>query len=132
MAEILSRLTKFPPKNLVGQTTLMELACVIRCCDVFVAHDSSALHLAAAVGTPTIALFGPTDPRRHLPPLFRGEVLKKDVFCSPCYSPWCRTITHSCMKRLSVEEVLQAIQAQLAARDVPINSAKRPPTIDGG
>ena len=110
----LLQLTSPAPHLVIGQTNLMELACLIKQCDVFLSHDSSALHLAAAVGTPTVALFGPTDPARHLPPNFKGEVIKKDVFCSPCYSPRCRTITHACMTRISVEEVLRAILGQLA------------------
>lgn len=114
LAEAFRRLVSPLPAMLIGQTSLMELAEVIRHCDVFVAHDSSSLHLAAASKTPTIALFGPTDPRRHLPPVFTGQVIKKDVFCSPCYSPRCRTITHACMKKISVEEVYQAVATWLA------------------
>ena len=114
LAEALPRLTAAPRLMAVGQTSLMELACLIKRCDVFLTHDSSSLHVAAAVGTPTIALFGPTDPRRHLPPTFTGEVIQKDVFCSPCYSTHCRTITHACMKRITVEEVLSAVLAILA------------------
>ena len=92
----------------------MELACVLKRCDAFLGHDSSSLHVAAAVGTPTVALFGPTDPRRHLPSSFAGTVIQKDVFCSPCYSARCRTITHACMRRIEVEEVLTAALALLA------------------
>ena len=110
----LCALTKVPPQLVIGQTTLMELACLIKRCDLFMAHDSSSLHVAAAMGVPTIALFGPTDPKRHLPPVFRGEVIKKDLWCSPCYSAKCRTVTHACMKRISVEEVLQVAFALLA------------------
>ncbi len=118
LGEALVKMTTPPPLNLVGQTNLMELACLIKRCDVFIAHDSSALHVAAAVGTPTIALFGPTDPRRHLPPTFTGQVIKKDVFCSPCYSTWCRTITHACMKRISTEEVLGGVLSLLAESEL--------------
>ena len=117
--ELLRLTTSGSPDLLIGKTSLMELACVIKRCQVFLAHDSSALHLAAAVGTPTIALFGPTDPRRHLPPTFTGQVIKKDVFCSPCYSPRCRTITHACMNTIGVEEVLSAVWGLLAQTDQP-------------
>jgi heptosyltransferase-2 len=117
LGETLARLTRRPPLLLAGQTSLMELACVIKRCDAFLAHDSSSLHVAAAVGTPTVALFGPTDPRRHLPPTFTGTVIQKDVFCSPCYSSRCRTITHACMKRIEVEEVLTAVLTILAERE---------------
>ena len=126
LAEAFTQRPQSRPLVLIGQTSLMELACVIRRCDVFVAHDSSPLHLAAAVGTPTVALFGPTDPARHLPPAFTGRVLKKDVFCSPCYAPTCRTITHACMKRIEFEEVLDAVLALLdAPRSRPPLAAPR-------
>ena len=46
-----------------------------------------------------------------------GQVIKKNVVCSPCYSPRCRTITHACMKRISVEEVLSAVLGLLAEVD---------------
>ncbi|MBI4598149.1 MAG: lipopolysaccharide heptosyltransferase II [Candidatus Omnitrophica bacterium] len=114
IASALAQLTSPLPHIVVGKTTLMELACLIKRCDLFLAHDSSALHLAAAMRVPTIALFGPTDPARHLPPNFLGEVIKKDVFCSPCYSPRCRTLTHACMNRISVEEVLKVVLGRLA------------------
>lgn len=114
LGEALARMTKAPPRSLIGQTTLMELACVIKRCDLFVAHDSSSLHLAAAMRTPTIALFGPTDPRRHLPPSFSGQIIKKELACSPCYSTRCRILTHACMKQITVEEVLAAASAVLA------------------
>ncbi len=119
LGEALRRMTRTAPLILIGQTSLMELACVIKRCRVFLAHDSSSLHVAAAVGTPTVALFGPTDPRRHLPPSFTGQVIKKDVFCSPCYSPRCRTVTHACMQRISVDEVQAAVQGWLAGQARP-------------
>jgi lipopolysaccharide heptosyltransferase II len=114
LGETLLRLASSKPLVVIGQTSLMELACLIKRCDTFVTHDSSPLHLAASMRTPTIALFGPTDPKRHLPPTFVGQVIKKDLFCSPCYSRHCRTVTHACMKRISVEEVLSAVLGALA------------------
>jgi lipopolysaccharide heptosyltransferase II len=128
LGEALLRLTKVRPLMLVGQTNLMELACVIKRCGAFIAHDSSSLHVAAAVGTPAVALFGPTDPRRHLPPSFNGTVIKKDVFCSPCYSPRCRTVTHACMTRIGVEEVLSAVLALLADADTEVAQRANAPT----
>ncbi len=113
LGDALVRLTSSKPWLVVGQTRLMELACVIKRCDLFTTHDSAPLHLAAAVGTPTVALFGPTDPARHLPPRFKGAALVHDVFCRPCYAPRCRTITHACMKGIAVERVLGAALALL-------------------
>jgi len=117
LGEALTQLTRTPPRMIIGQTSVMELACVIKQCDVFIAHDSSSLHVATAVGTPAVALFGPTDPRRHLPSTFTGQVIKQPVFCSPCYSTRCRTITHACMKRISVEQVLSVALGVLAEQE---------------
>jgi lipopolysaccharide heptosyltransferase II len=125
LGDAIQQMAVSKPHSVIGQTTVMELACLIKRCDVFVAHDSSPLHLAAAVGTPTIALFGPTDPARHLPPAFLGQVIKKDVFCSPCYSPHCRTITHACMKRIGVDEVLSAVLGLLADAELRAQPANR-------
>ncbi|MDP3722160.1 MAG: glycosyltransferase [Candidatus Omnitrophota bacterium] len=125
LAEALARMTQAPLLVATGRTSLMELACLIKQCQVFIAHDSATLHVAAAVGTPTVALFGPTDPARHLPSTFVGRVIKHDLFCSPCYSPRCRTITHACMRQISVEDVLQAIaDCGLRIADVPITNPK--------
>jgi len=120
LGEALAQLTNPPPLSVIGKTSLMELACLIKRCAVFVAHDSSSLHLAAAVGTPTIALFGPTDPQRHLPPTFTGQVIQKEVFCRPCYSTRCRTITHACMRRIGTEEVFRAVLGLLADRELGV------------
>ncbi|MBI2885026.1 MAG: glycosyltransferase [Candidatus Omnitrophica bacterium] len=122
MGDALLRLTHARPHVLIGRTRLMELACLIKRCRVFITGDSAPLHLAAAVGTPTLALFGPTDPQRHVPPSAHLRVLYKRVFCSPCYSPRCRTITHACMKRITVEEVFTATKQLLQ------HTASRQPT----
>jgi ADP-heptose:LPS heptosyltransferase len=101
----------------------MELACLIKRCRVFLAHDSSSLHVAVAVGTPAVALFGPTDPARHLAPTFNGQAITKKVFCSPCYSTRCWTVTHACMQRISVEDVLTAVMGLLADTERPSTCA---------
>lgn len=119
LGEQLTQMTETLPLVIIGKTRLLELACVIRRCAVFLSHDSSSLHVASAMGTPAVALFGPTDPRRHLPPAFKGKVLQKKVFCSPCYSTRCKTLTHACMKQISVEEVLHAVHTLLAESESP-------------
>ncbi|HSA32052.1 MAG TPA: glycosyltransferase family 9 protein, partial [Candidatus Omnitrophota bacterium] len=94
---------------LVGKTSLMELASVIKRCQVYVSPDSCPLHLAASVRTPFVALFGPTSSRRHLPPSRRYIVLERSLSCAPCYSGTCKIFTHVCMKDISAEEVLAAV-----------------------
>jgi len=97
--------------NACGKTSVNELAALIKKCNVFISADSSPLHIASAVGTPFIALFGPTDSRRHLPPGKDYIVINKDLTCSPCYRSKCRT--RRCMIAITPEEVLAAVERLL-------------------
>ncbi len=76
---------------------------------VVVANDSGPMHLAAAVGTPVVALFGPTDPGRTGPTGVRFEILDRYVFCSPCYLKEC-PYGHECMREIGVEAVAAAVE----------------------
>ena len=73
-----------------------------------VSNDSGPMHLAAAVGTPVVAFFGPTDPGRTGPTGVTSEVLDRYVFCSPCYRKEC-PYRHECMREIEVEDVLGAV-----------------------
>jgi len=97
--------------NACAKTTLNQLGCLIRKCSVYISGDSSPLHVAAAVHTPVVALFGPTDPRRHLPPVQNCVVITKEVACGPCYKRQCKDI--KCMKSIKPEEVLEAVEKLL-------------------
>lgn len=97
--------------NACGRTSVNQLACLIKSCSVYISPDSSPLHIAAAVNTPFVALFGPTDYRRHLPPAKNFIVIKKDLACSPCYKPRCKK--NECMELISHVEVLEAVQKLL-------------------
>ncbi len=108
LSEELSKLTKSRPLNLVGKTTILQLACLIKRCAVFVSADSAPLHVAAAAGVPIVALFGPTSPERHMPPAKKFSVIKHDIHCSPCYRPQCRNII--CMETISAKEVFGAVE----------------------
>jgi len=97
--------------NACGKTNINELAVLIKKCQVFISADSSPLHIASAVGTPFIALFGPTDARRHLPPGKNYVVMSKELRCRPCYKTKCRS--KKCMVQISPEEVFEAIMKLL-------------------
>ncbi|MHB8154609.1 MAG: lipopolysaccharide heptosyltransferase II [Candidatus Omnitrophota bacterium] len=97
--------------NACGKTNINELAVLIKKCQVFISADSSPLHIASAVGTPFIALFGPTDARRHLPPGKNCVVIHKELRCSPCYKTKCRS--KSCMVQISPAEVFAAVMKLL-------------------
>ena len=109
-AQRLVAMTKVRPVDLVGKTDIMELAAVIKKCRVFITPDSAPLHMAAALRVPFIALFGPTDSARHLPPADDFIVLEKKPPCAPCYRPRCRILSHACLQSISPEEVMQGVQ----------------------
>lgn len=98
-----------PPRvvNLAGLTSLRELACLIKLCTVFLTNDSGPMHIAAALGTPLVSLFGSTSDQTT-GPFEHGTVIHKHVECSPCYKRIC-PIDFRCMKRIEASEVLEEI-----------------------
>ncbi len=116
-AENLLQLTATKPAIFVGKTDVMELSVLIKRCKVFITPDSAPMHLAAAVKTPFIALFGPTASARHLPPAKDCRVIERILDCAPCYSPQCRTAAsavHACMKDITPEDVAQEVNVLMA------------------
>jgi lipopolysaccharide heptosyltransferase II len=105
--ELRSLVKSTKPINTCGKTTVNQLVCLIKKCSAYISADSSPLHVAAAVKTPFVALFGPTDPRRHLAPARDYALIKKDIPCSPCYKTKCKE--KKCLQQISPEEVLQAL-----------------------
>ena len=97
--------------NLIGRTDLRQLAGVLTRCAAFVSNDSGAMHLAAALGVPVTAIFGPTD-ERVTSPLGRHDVLVHQVFCRPCMLRDC-PIDHRCMKGITADAVFAAVSARL-------------------
>jgi len=104
-----------PVANLGGETTLRDLACLFGRASLLITTDSGPMHIAAAMGTPVVALFGPTSPSRT-GPYGRGHtIIRKDLECSPCFLKKCDIL--SCMKEITVEEVFQAIKNDLSGSE---------------
>jgi lipopolysaccharide heptosyltransferase II len=102
--------------NLAGETTLTELAALIRRAAICVTNDSGPMHLAVALGRPVVAVFGPTDPVWAGPYRRDSAVLDAGVACSPCYL---RRLSecpndHTCMKNVSAATVIEKTEALLA------------------
>ena len=96
--------------TLAGKTDLRQLAAVLKRADLVVSADSGPLHIADAVGTETIALFGPTRPEVTGPRgQGRAHILQKDTLCNraPCYNSRCPD--NMCMHSIRVNEVIQTI-----------------------
>lgn len=102
--------------TLEGQTSLRELACLYRRAALVVTTDSGPMHIAAAVGTPTVALFGPTDPARTGPFGPGHAVIRSDISCSPCFLKRCAG--RDCMTDIAVDEVFEAVQHQLSLKEI--------------
>ena len=98
--------------NLIGRTDLRQVAGILARCAAFVSNDSGAMHLAAAVGVPVTAIFGPTD-ERVTAPVGNHDVIVREVFCRPCMLRDC-PIDHRCMKRITSDDVFEIVAARLA------------------
>jgi lipopolysaccharide heptosyltransferase II len=95
--------------NLIGRTTLEQLIEELRKCQLLLTNDTGAMHLAALLGVPVVAVFGSTEPRLT-GPLGRGNrIVRHQVECSPCFLREC-PLDFRCMKAPSVEEVVAAIR----------------------
>lgn len=107
LAETVARAMKHTPVLVAGETTLREFMSLLSKCQLVVTNDSGPMHLAAALGLPTIAVFGSTDERTTGPVGVRTRVVKHFVECSPCGFRQC-PVDFRCMKDLSVDEVYKA------------------------
>jgi heptosyltransferase-2 len=95
---------KRPAIDLTGTTAIADLPAMLSRCHLFIGNDSGAMHVAAAVGLPVVAVFGPTDPLGTAPVTPRCTVVQQRPYCSPCFLRSCPT-DHRCMTRVSPEEV---------------------------
>jgi lipopolysaccharide heptosyltransferase II len=98
--------------NLVGSLSLRQLPLLLRRMHLLIGNDSAPLHLAAGVGTPVLAIFGPTHPKATGPhPLRNHAVLRRELPCSPCGNRKCLNPNYlECLQAISVDEVLREIE----------------------
>jgi heptosyltransferase-2 len=98
--------------DLSGKTDLGEAVAVLGVVDLLVSNDMGLAHVAPAVGTDTITIFGPTNPETTRPFAQNAEIIRKAVKCSPCMLRDC-PIDHRCMTQISVEMVFEAAKNKL-------------------
>lgn len=100
--------------NLAGQTSLPELCSLISKIGVLITNDSGPAHLAYAMGTPAVVIFGSADPARYLPPVGGPyKALIHPVECRPCGLSTC-PIGYACLEGVTVESVVEAAVSLLA------------------
>jgi len=107
LAETIVSLSGGMATSVAGKTTLRELAGVIRGARFMVSNDTGPMHIAAALGVPVFALFGPTSPARTGPYGRIHRIIRTDIPCAPCYRRHCKE--PKCMQGIAVETVLRAI-----------------------
>lgn len=98
--------------NHAGRTTLAEFIDLAGRCELFLTNDSGAMHIASALGVPTVAVFGATDDVATGPTGPSARVIREPVECSPCLLREC-PIDHRCMTHVSVERVVKEALALL-------------------
>jgi len=111
VANLVKTLADSKPLSLAGKTTLGQLTALLKKTNLLITNDSGPMHLAAALGTRVVAIFGPTDPRLT-GPYGKGHLLvRKQIPCAPCRRKVCKE--HTCMENITPEEVLKAVKQQL-------------------
>lgn len=104
------------PIDLTGRTDLGEAAALLSVIDLLISNDMGLAHVAPAVGTNTIAIFGPTNPETTRPFSSRAEIIRQQVECSPCMLREC-PIDHRCMRWITAEDIYRRAYAILNAQD---------------
>ena len=103
--EVAERLHGQEVTNFAGQTTLSQFIDLASGCELFLTNDSGSMHIASALGVPTVAIFGATDDTTTGPTGSNARVVRYPVDCSPCLLREC-PIDHRCMAGVSVERVV--------------------------
>jgi len=115
----IEKLGPFGGLDLCGVTNVRENLSVYKKADLFFGVDSGPMHMAAAVGLPVVALFGPTDERKWGPWGEGHTVITKRLSCYPCKPHKCAD--NECMKKISVEDAIDAVEKHLSAAPVKVS-----------
>ena len=115
VVEDISNLMKNKPVNLAGQTNLRQLSYLLKKARLVISNDSAVMHLASYLDIPTLAIFGPTDPKKYGPWNNKSLVIKEELNCSPCEESSCRYKHHDCMNLLSEDKIIKLAEKLLSA-----------------
>ncbi len=114
LAEEIKGRMRSAPLIMTGQSTLGETATLIERCSLFISNDSGLLHVACAVNTPSIGIFGPTNPKRTGPYPDLSAVFRKDMACSPCYEGRPIQCHHyECLHLITVDDMIEEVKKRL-------------------
>lgn len=113
VADAVTKAASQPIIDLAGKTSLAEVTAILSVCDLFISNDMGLAHVAAATGTETLVIFGPTNDVTTRPFGENSTVVRHNVECSPCMLRDC-PIDHRCMTRISVERIFDTAISRLA------------------
>ncbi len=103
---------RYPVTDLVGLTSIRELAALMAKAKLVITNDNACMHAADAMGAPTVAIFGPTNEKKYGPRNPKSKVVRLNLVCAPCELALC-PYGHECMKWLPAEEVFSAAKKVL-------------------
>jgi heptosyltransferase-2 len=104
--------------NIAGKTTLLDLCALLRFSKVLLTNDTGPMHIAAAIGTPVVSVWGSTSPELTGPLGDNIAVIRHPVECSPCFLRQC-PIDFRCMNGVQVDDVVNAVLKQVLVTDKP-------------
>jgi heptosyltransferase I len=120
LGKVISRVEPARCLDLTGCLSLPEMVEWVRLSALMVSNDTGPMHVAAALGTPVVALFGPTEPRRTGPYRQLDHVLRLDLPCVPCFKSCCHYVKPlECLRALPPAAIFDAVQKQLVAPCIP-------------
>jgi heptosyltransferase II len=97
------------PLNMIGKTNVRQMMALLSRCSLMVTNDSGPMHVAAALGVPVAAIFGPTDHTATYPLTEHYQIIRREADCAPCGARQCPT-DHRCMELVSAEDVLKSVR----------------------
>ncbi|MCH8313303.1 MAG: lipopolysaccharide heptosyltransferase I [Nitrospinae bacterium] len=109
IADLMTEKSWIAPK-----TSIRESIALFRHAALMISCDSGPLHLCAAMGIPTVSIFGPTDPGRNGPYGPNHQVVFKKLPCSFCWKKSCAIVTHDCMQQIEVDDVFKAVKISVS------------------
>ena len=130
VAQQIRQLANSRPIIMAGRTTIRQFAAIAKKSVLFIGNDSGAMHIASAVGTSVVALFGPSNPCEWGPRGGPVVVFYKGLDCRSCFHPTCRRGEENCMRLVTIQEVFAAAQQLLAAEKIRHGTVSRNSSAD--
>ena len=121
VSQELCRHTQHQPILLTGKTTVAEAVAIISIADILITNDTGPAHIGAALGTPTLVIFGPTNPLTTYPLSANAEIIRRAPDCAPCMLRDC-PIDHRCMTAISPADVFERASFLISQRRAEVTA----------